>query len=80
MLKILHVFRSGFVGRKEREHQKDSPDFVFHGMIDNVHTIFIIEIKARCSSSTAAKERRKITWCEITFTYHVTRMTFASTY
>jgi len=58
-LKILHMFRAGLVGRSNREYQKDSPDFVAYGILDNMHIVLIIEIKARCSSSTAAKERRK---------------------
>ena len=58
-LKISYLFRAGSVFRSDRQYQKDSPDFVVIGTLDNVHTIAIVEMKARCSSSTAAKERRK---------------------
>ena len=58
-LKILHSFRAGLVGRTNREYQKDSPDFILHGMLDNEQIITIVEMKARCSSSTVARERRK---------------------
>ena len=53
------MHRAGLVGRINRDYQKDSPDFVVHGILDDVHIIAILEMKARCSSSTAAKERRK---------------------
>ena len=60
ILKMLHLFRAGLVGRTDRIYQKDSPDFALHGALDNEHIILIAEMKARCSSSTAAREWRKI--------------------
>ena len=57
--RVLFIYRAGLVGRINRDYQKDSPGFVVHGILDDVHIIAILEMKARCSSSTAAKERRK---------------------
>ena len=54
-LKILYLLRAGLVGRTNREYQKDNPDFMSHGMLDNEHMITMVEMKARCSSSTAAR-------------------------
>ena len=57
----LHMlYRTGLVSNVSREHQKDSPDFLLIGTLDEEFFSAIVEMKARCSSITAAKERRRL--------------------
>ena len=53
------MFRAGLIARSNRDYQKDSPDFVVYGLLNGVHVIATLEMKARCTSKTAARERRK---------------------
>ena len=79
-LRLLHLFKAGTVGRISRACQKDSPDHVLHGVLDNVPVIVIVEMKVRCSSSTAARGRRRnkfvrncscVPWCSNDLQKHV---------
>ena len=56
----LHARRVGLVSDASKEHQKDSPDCVLVGTIDGEILSAVVEMKARCSSIAAAKERRRL--------------------
>ena len=57
---VLHMCRAGLVSNICKEYQKDSPDFKLFGILDEELFWAVVEMKARCSSITAAKERRRI--------------------
>ena len=59
-LVVLHMYRAGLVSNICREYQKDSPDFILVGTIDGEFFSAVVEMKARCSSIAAAKERRRL--------------------
>ena len=54
------MYRAGLVSNICREYQKDSPDFILHGTLDGEDIWAVVEMKARCSSITAAKEGRRL--------------------
>ena len=56
------MYRAGLVNYVSREYQKGSPDFVLIGTLDGEFFSAVVEMKARCSSIAAAKERRRLNW------------------